>query len=160
MPDAAPSGGGCSRQCGNSGGGAGFWGLCAGFALAYLSFLIAVQTRVSIEDWEGRYLAPAYIPLLVTAVFALDRLLSYAAGRNLRGGRLPVFSAVAVKSRVRMDRLPAIGVALALCAWLAWGAVANVRDIWESNFYGTGLSGRKWANSEFCTTCAACRSAA
>ena len=155
LPDTAPGGARHSRRCANAGcangGGCGFWGLCAGFALAYLVFLVAVKAGINPQDWGGRYLAPAYIPLLVTVVFALDRLLIYAARRNWRwaAGELPIISAVTAKGGMEMARLPAIGVALALCAWLAWGAAQNVRDIKASNFYGTGLlSSRERANSE------------
>lgn len=127
-----------------------FWGLCAGFALAYLAFLVAVKAVINPQDWGGRYLAPAYIPLLITAVFAVDRLLSYAARRNLRwlAGRLPIISAALVKSGTGITSRLAIGVALVMCAWLAVGAALNVRDIRASNLYGAGLDGRQWANSE------------
>lgn len=109
-----------------------------------------MQTRVGIDDLGGRFLLPAYIPLLAAVVFALDRLLSYTERRNLWGlaGELPVVSAVMARSRTGMSSRLAIGIALLMCAWRAYGAALNVRDIRASNFYGAGLASRQWANSE------------
>ena len=54
-----------------------------GFALAYLGFMIAVVPFVVYQGIDSRYLLPVYVPLLLAAVFLLDRFLSIeAAGRR------------------------------------------------------------------------------
>ncbi len=64
-----------------------------GFVAVYLALLIAAV--MSGSTWHGvgsRFLVPLYIPLLVAAVFAMDRFLSYERERKLLGsvGRLPI----------------------------------------------------------------------
>ena len=147
---ARPDGAGHFRRRGNGRAEWALFYLFGGFALAYLALLVIAQTNAFLEDWNGRYLTPAYIPLLVAAIFGLDRLLSYAARRNWRwvSGEWPVISAVMTRSGTGMAGRLAIAVALVVCVWLAWGAALNVRDIRASNFYGAGLAGREWINSE------------
>ena len=145
-PDVA----GNARRRGNGSAEWALFYLFGGFALAYLALLVIAQTNDFLEDWNGRYLTPAYIPLLVAALFGLDRLLSYTERRSWRwaSGEWPVISAVMARSRTGMSSRLAIGIALLMCAWLAYGAALNVRDIRASNFYGAGLASRQWANSE------------
>ena len=53
------------------------------FAVAYLIFMIAVVPFVVYQGINSRYLLPVYVPLLLTAVFLLDRFLSSEmAGRR------------------------------------------------------------------------------
>ena len=51
------------------------------FGLVYLVFITAALASVEVSPGAARYLAPAYIPLLLAAALALDRLL---AGDNYR----------------------------------------------------------------------------
>ena len=76
------------------------WGplyLFGGFALVYLVFITASQSQTEILPLGSRYLAPAYIPLLFAAVFALDKSLDYEQGRRLLGtfGGLPIIRTLA-----------------------------------------------------------------
>ena len=53
-----------------------------GFAAIYLVFTVAIVPLVVPVEFPVRYLLPVYVPLLLTAVFLLDRFLSIeAAGR-------------------------------------------------------------------------------
>ena len=53
-----------------------------GFAVAYPVFMVAVVPFTVAQGIDSRYLLPVYVPLLLAAVFLLDRLLSIeAAGR-------------------------------------------------------------------------------
>ncbi len=48
------------------------------FALAYLGFMVAIVPFMVEQEINSRYLLPVHIPLLLTAVFLLDRFLSIA----------------------------------------------------------------------------------
>ena len=50
-----------------------------GFAVLYLVFLIVVVPLTVAQGVDSRYLLPIYVPLLLTAVFLLDRFLSIKA---------------------------------------------------------------------------------
>ena len=50
-----------------------------GFALAYLLFIVAIVPLVIHPQIPARYLLPVYVPLLLAAVFLLDRFLSIKA---------------------------------------------------------------------------------
>ena len=53
------------------------------FALAYSVFMVAVVPSTVDQGIDSRYLVPMYVPLLLAAVFLLDRFLSIeAAGRR------------------------------------------------------------------------------
>ena len=95
--------------------------LFGGFALAYLVFLTATQWRIELQPLGARYLAPVYVPLLCTAVCALDRLLS-------------------TRVRVRRHGLLVAAIALAGALWLAGGALLNARVIMQANAQGLGVA--------------------
>ena len=65
------------------------WGplrVCGGFALAYLTLLVAAM--MSGSTWDGlqwRFLAPVYVPLLLAALLLMDGALRYARRRAPRG---------------------------------------------------------------------------
>ena len=48
----------------------------AGFAVAYLSFMVAIVPFTVTQGIDSRYLLPVYVPLLLAAVLLLDRFLS------------------------------------------------------------------------------------
>ena len=50
-----------------------------GFAVAYLLFIVAIVPLVVISPIPARYLLPVYVPLLLAAMFLLDRFLSSEA---------------------------------------------------------------------------------
>ena len=50
-----------------------------GFAVAYLLFIVAIVPLVVISQIPARYLLPVYVPLLLAAMFLLDRFLSIEA---------------------------------------------------------------------------------
>ena len=93
-----------------------------GFALIYLA-LFAAFTVLGHSDGllRPRYVAPAYIPLLFAAAFALDRL-----GRAGRGSRESA-------GRRAAGRLAAAAVAAALCLWTAGQAAPHARRIVRAN---------------------------
>ncbi len=124
--------------------------LFGGFALVYLVFLTASQSQTEILPLGDRYLSPLYIPLLFAAVFALDRLLSYARERAslITVGSLPIIRTI-VRGGAERVSLPAVIAALGLSLWLSCGAALNAREIRRSNEgTGMGLAGPTWTNSE------------
>ena len=111
-----------------------------GFAITYLTGLVTVLFLSNVPA-EERYLAPLYVPLLVTATFALDRMLGLAPRRrrferrwNRRWGRRGASAAAAV-------------VTVALCFWVAGQIETNAREIRQANFEGQG-----YANSSLAET--------
>ena len=84
---------------------------CAVFAAAYLGVLVLLSGATTGEIVSPRYIAPAFAPLVVVAVFLLDRFMALEA----RPGFVVIKRAV---------------TALALAGWLAnlgWAAFANVQ---------------------------------
>ena len=51
-------------------------GVFGGFGLVYVAFITAALASVEVSPGAARYLAPAYIPLLLAAALAVDGLLS------------------------------------------------------------------------------------
>ena len=97
-----------------------------GFALAFFTVL-AVSLTLGGRYVEPRFLAPLYVPLLLTAVFALDRLL---------GGRAAPRTVAAVVTAV-------------LCVWTAGQIEPNVREVRRANAEGAfGYASPFWAHSE------------
>ena len=97
-----------------------------GFALTFFVALVA-SLAIGVTRWgfEERHLTPLYVPLLVTAAFALDRVLGFTPRR----------AAVAV-------------VAAALCFWTAGQIEPNARAIRQSNAEGYDHASSYWAGSE------------
>ena len=89
--------------------------LFGGFALTYFILFIAAMASGGASDGVyPRFLAPLYIPLLMTAAVALDRLCR--AGRRSPNRRIA-------------SRLAAAAVAAALCLWTAGQAAVHARRI-------------------------------
>ena len=124
------------------------WGplqVLGGFALAYLTLLVAAMTAGGVQDGlEWRYLAPAYVPLLLTASLLMDGALQYARQRGLRG----------VVPRRRWG-VPAIGggfaavLMLALSLQAAWLVALHGRAIllWNAGEQ-QGFVEPRWETSE------------
>ena len=104
-----------------------------GFALAYLTVLAIILSLIPIPGAEARYVAPLYIPLLITAAFALDRLLGLAPGRRRFWRRWKP------RWRRRAPRAAAAAAAVVLCFWTAGQIEPYVREIRHAN--SEGLAG-------------------
>ena len=105
------------------------WGplrVCGGFALAYLTLLVAALMLGAVGDGlEWRYLTPAYVPLLFAALLLLDGVLRYAR-----------------------KTLAAV-LLLALSLQAAWLVVLHKREIrlWNAGARH-GPAAPQWRNSE------------
>ena len=111
------------------------WSPCyvfGGFALTYFTALVASLALAA--TWGGleeRHLTPLYVPLLVTAAFALDRVLGFAPRRRHTG----LQAAAAVVTAV-------------LCFWTAGQIRPHVLEIQRANSEGYGFASRFWDSSE------------
>ena len=97
-----------------------------GFALTYFTVLaVSLALGATEHHVQPRFLAPLYVPLLLTAAFALDRLLGPASQ-----------TAAAV-------------VTAALCFWTAGQFEPNAREIRRANTEGMdGYAHSSWALSD------------
>ena len=115
-----------------------------GFAVTYFAAVtVSLALGATEHDVQPRFLAPLYVPLLVTAAFALDRLLGSALRRR-RFRRL-------WKRRWVMPRShAAAAVATAvLCCWTAGQIEPNVHEIRRANSEGlAGYAHSFWTRSE------------
>ena len=110
--------------------------LFGGFALAYFAALNIASTGGSSDNFQGRYVAPLCIPLLMVATFALDWLFGRASANK------------------RMQALPKVligtlGIVLAL--WVAGQAMHNVREVRRENSFAENtrdLSAPRWLGSD------------
>ena len=83
--------------------------LLAAFVAVYAALTLwGLRTGVIGMD---RYAAPMFIPLLLSAALALDRVLAWARGVRWRGGRIPAFALMG-----------------ALAAWTVWGGYVALAD--------------------------------
>ena len=98
-----------------------------GFAVAYfLALTVSLALGATGYDVKPRYVAPLYVPLLLTAAFALDRVHGRAAPR----------AAAAVVTAV-------------LCIWIAGQIEPHAREIRRANTEGMdGYANSWWAPSE------------
>ena len=127
-----------------------------GFAVVYFVLLItAVMLEYTWDGVQARYLAPLYIPLLVAAVVALDRLLVPVHDRRREGvegggeGNQPV-AASGVRGRFEIQRPLAAVLKVVLSLWALGQVVPNVDKIIRANTGDLDLffSGPHWASSE------------
>lgn len=114
--------------------------LFGGFAVAYVLVLVAAMMLGNTGNGvQPRFLVPAYIPVVVVLVFALDGFLVYERGKAILG---------------RIDDLPWVGSAsllglmlwCTLCAWLVYGVQLNIDDIERHISWGTQAS---YANATY-----------
>ena len=97
-----------------------------GFALICLASLVITLPPAFSGGGAARFLAPVYVPLVVTAACALDRSLGRAAPRAAAGA-----------------------VTAALCLWTAGQVEPNAREIRRANAEGAhGYASPFWAPSE------------
>ena len=114
-----------------------------GFALTFFTALVAsLALAATFGGFEERHLTPLYVPIAVTAAFALDRVLGFAPRRSrfrrrwkLRWGR-------------RGPQAAAAGVTAVLCFWTAGQIEPNAREIRQRNSEGYDFASRYWAGSE------------
>ena len=95
----------------------------AWFAVVYVTAEIGAFLQGASDNFNSpRYITPIYLPLLLTALFALDPTLRYARRYRLRPGR---------------GRTAAVGTSVVLIAglflWLAWQIPVNARTIIQVN---------------------------
>ena len=127
-----------------------------GFAVVYFVLLItALRLEYAFHGVLFRFLDPLYIPLLVAAVVALDRLLVPAhdrQGRGMAGGGegSPPVAASGVRGRVEIQRPLAAVLKVVLSLWALGQVVPNVDHIIRANSGDLYLaySGPRWASSE------------
>ena len=101
------------------------------FSVAYLVFLIVVVPFTVRQGVDSRYLLPIYVPLLLTAVFLLDRFLSIKAAGWMGAVRYGLASLVV----------------LATLAHVGYSAHENFRITAQA--YGAGYgTGTFWRHSE------------
>ncbi len=118
------------------------WGpLCifGGFALVYLTLLVAAMMSGAVEDGlEWRYVASVYVPLLFAALLLMDGALRYAGNRSAPAG----------SSSDRGKTLAAV-LMLALSLQAAWLVVLHDREIrlWNAGVR-PGFAEPRWRNSE------------
>ena len=103
------------------------------FAFMYASFLV-ITASLTYVDEGYRHLAPLLLPLLLLAVFAVDRLWSRVRKRD--GMRLAV----------PLAALAALGLGL----WLSLAALRTANDIVEANGEGVrdSFTTARWRDSE------------
>ena len=127
-----------------------------GFAVVYFVLLItALMLEYSFHGVQARFLAPLYIPLLMAAVVALDRLLVPVHDRRREGmagggeGSPPV-AASGVRGRVEIQRPLAAVLKMVLSLWALGQVVPSVDQIIRANSGDLyiGYSEPRWANSE------------
>ena len=123
------------------------WGplrVCGGFALAYLTLLVAaMMAGATWNVLEWRHVAPVYVPLLFAALLLLDGALRYAQKRR-RGGTGPRRRGVQA-----MRRALAAVLMLALSLQAAWLVALHAREIRRWNAGGLqGQGAARWRNSE------------
>ena len=122
-----------------------------GFGLAYLAALFSIMLWVDVLSVQSRFLVPLYVPFLVAAVFALDRLLARGRQGTLPGsvGRPPRSGAVGARAGGARGVL-AVVLAAALSLWTLGQVVANVRAIGRANApdLSRGYGAQPWAASE------------
>ena len=94
------------------------------FSLIYLGFLVAIVPFTSAQVIDSRFLLPVYVPLLLTAVFLLDRFLSIEA----TGWRVAIRSGLAAL------------IGLATLAYVGYSAREN-RQL-TAQIWGTGYPSR------------------
>ena len=117
-----------------------------GFALVYVAFLTLVL-MLGGAAWNGfdpRYLVPIYIPLLLVATLALERLF-----RGLRADRVPDAKPLAKGGAFLLSRLAMAALTAMLPLWLVYQGALNVNAIRGANQgLGLGYARPKWAHSE------------
>ena len=87
-----------------------------GFALFYIALMTAAVTSINLTAMDNRYLSPAYLPVLFTAVLVMDRILrrwrTWTVQERPRGGLSKGWR------KAKSQALPAVAAA-ALCLWMA-----------------------------------------
>lgn len=126
--------------------------LAAALALAYLAGILGGAMVSQVDPFCCRMTAPAYLPLLLAAVFALDRFLVWAKERQSgeRPGKMPGLSARfhLPQKMAALTRWPNL-LLYALVLWLLAQAALNFQEIRQANAgYGKDFAGSRWAHSE------------
>lgn len=118
----------------------------AAFIVVYAAFL-AVSLPLTDILLPLRYLAPMYVPMLVSAVLALDQFHRWARGRRTIGS-LPLLGQWPLPRPIGQTSLYALALAAALVLWLPQHVSANQDDIRQWNEHGLGFASKEWAESD------------
>lgn len=116
-----------------------FGAFAAGYLACFLYSSFAVPNILYDRFW-----VPLYVPALLVALLALDRLAS------VRGGERRILADVRAWVENRPARLSSLILAAALALWLALGAAQNAEDILRVTIRSatTAYNAEWWANSE------------
>ena len=124
--------------------------LGAALALAYLAGILTAAVVTFVDPLCCRMTAPAYLPLLLAAVFTLDRFLVWAKERRAekRPGSFPPTDGRFRQKIKAFTLLPSLLLA-ALALWLLAQAALNFHEIRQANAgYNKDFASRRWAHSE------------
>ena len=116
-----------------------------GFALVYVALLtLVLMLGGNWSGFEPRYLVTIYIPLLLVATLALERLF-----RGLRADRLPDDKPLAKGGAALLSRLARAALTAMLPLWLVYQGALNAQAIHRANQgVGLGYASARWAHSE------------
>ena len=118
----------------------------ATFIVVYAAFL-AVSLPLTDIMLPPRYLAPMYVPMLASAVLALDQFHRWTRGRRTIG-TLPLLWKWPLPRPIGQTSLYALALAAALALWIPQHVSANQDDIRQWNEQGMGYASKKWAESD------------
>ena len=118
----------------------------AAFIVAYAAFL-AVSLPLTDILLPPRYLAPLYVPMLVSAVLALNQFHRWTRGRRTIG-TLPLLGQWPLPRPIGQTSLYALALAAILVLWLPQHVSANQDDIRQWNEHGLGFASKEWAESD------------
>lgn len=113
------------------------------FAAAYFaSFLLSMISQAGII--HDRYWIPLYVPALLVALLAVDRLASAL------GGEARALADLLAWARNGQARLGSLALTAALAAWLILGAARSIDDVRRVNSESVrnSYSAAEWMNSE------------
>ena len=124
-------------------------GVFGGFGLVYLAFLAVTQSfLVRIDPLGGRYLAPAYIPLLLAAALALDGLLA-GDKRVLKAAAARLFNKTYILKWGGVKSTLLLVAVTGFVIWSAYGLLLHARAIDAANTDGTRTRyNPNWINNE------------
>ena len=123
-----------------------------GFALIYAVLLVAgIMLGHTHHGVLSHYLAPVYIPLLITAAVVMDQFLPGARDLKMPAsvGNLPIIRTL-VKGKPEAPGLLTIALVITLSLWAAAQISPNVVQILRANSgdLHLGYSAARWADSE------------
>ena len=124
-------------------------GVFGGFGLVYLAFLAVTQSFLfRAEPLGDRYLAPAYIPLLLSAAVALDMMLAGGTIKELSATPFNWLFNRTFMLRRRLKQTAVMTLVVLFVIWAAYSVLLHIRTISYVNADGVGVASASWVNSE------------